>query len=206
MAVLLNRKERDRQLRKSDILTAAERIFALRGFYQATMQDIAKEAQYAIGTVYLYFKDKDSLYLSLLDEKLRDLFFIIEEEVKKVHDAEDKLKVFIRESLIFFEKNQDFFRIFLLEKSKGQAIKDAKFSSSTLVAQHMEFITGIVKMGQEQKIVRSDFNAGQMADILISIIMTVVFDWLKEPKDAKNLADTSRFILDMFMSGAEKKK
>jgi len=206
MAVLLNRKERDRQLRKSDILNAAERIFALRGFYQATMQDIAREAQYAIGTVYLYFKDKDSLYLSLLDEKLQDLFSIIEEEVKKVHDAEDKLKVFIRESLIFFEKNQDFFRIFLLEKSKGQAIKDAKFSRSALVTQHTEFITGLVKMGQEQKIIRSDFNAGQMADILISIIMTVVFDWLKEPKDAKNLTDTSKFILDMFMNGAEKKK
>jgi len=206
MTVLLSRKERDRQLRKSDILTAAERIFALRGFYQATMQDIAKEAQYAIGTVYLYFKDKDSLYLSLLDEKLRDLFFIIEEEVKKVHDAEDKLKVFIRESLIFFEKNQDFFRIFLLEKSKGQAIKDAKLSRSAVVMQHIEFATGLVKMGQEQKIIRSDFDASQMADILTSIIMTVVFDWLKESKDAKNLADTSKFILDMFMSGAEKKK
>jgi len=206
MTVLLSRKERDRQLRKTDILSAAERIFALKGFYQATMQDIAKDAQYAIGTVYLYFKDKDSLYLSLLDDKIQDLFSIIKEEVKKVHDAEDKIKVFIRESLVFFEKNQDFFRIFLLEKSKSEAIKDAKFSRSAVVKQHMEFAAGLVKMGQEQKIIRSDFDASQMADILTSILMTVVFEWLKEPKDAKNLTDTSKFILDMFMNGAEKKK
>ena len=65
-----NRKERDRQLRRTDILRASEHVFAQKGYDNATMQDIAKEAQYATGTVYLYFKDKEALYFSLLEEKI----------------------------------------------------------------------------------------------------------------------------------------
>ncbi len=59
---LLGRKERYRFLRKTDIIRAAEHVFALKGFHKATIQDIARQAQYATGTVYLYFEDKNSLY------------------------------------------------------------------------------------------------------------------------------------------------
>jgi len=54
----LSRKERDRRLRQEDILKTAEHIFAIKGYHEASIQDIAKEAQYAVGTVYLYFKTK----------------------------------------------------------------------------------------------------------------------------------------------------
>ena len=69
--VPLTRKERDRQLREQDILRAAEHVFATQGYHQATLQDIAKEAQYATGTIYLYFKDKEVLYLALLERKIQ---------------------------------------------------------------------------------------------------------------------------------------
>jgi len=83
----LTRKERDRQLRRSDILDAAGRIFARSGFENATIQDIAKEAQYAAGTVYLYFKDKESLYFSLLEEKLADIISLVKKKTSTVSDA-----------------------------------------------------------------------------------------------------------------------
>ena len=55
--IILSRKERDRLRRKSDILNAAEYVFVLKGCDKATMQNIAKKAEYSTGTVYLYFKD-----------------------------------------------------------------------------------------------------------------------------------------------------
>ena len=205
--IALTRKERDRQLRKSDILTAAERIFALKGFHDATIQDIAKEAQYATGTVYLYFKDKDSLYLSLVDDKMEGLLSIIKEEVRKVHDAEDKLRVFINETLAFFEKNQYFFRIFFSERSKPQVVKDAKFYKSSVILRHREFVVSLIKTGQEQNVIRNDFNPKQIADIFNSIFLTVIFGWLKEESgDTKNLRNMADFILDIFLSGVERKR
>ena len=206
-SVLLSRRQRDRLLRKSDILRAAEHVFALKGYYEATMQDIAKEAQYATGTVYLYFKDKDALYLSLVEQKYKDLLSILKEETAKAKSAREKLEIFIRENLSFFERNQNSFRIFFSERNKSQTIKVNKLHNLSIVMQHREFVTDLIKTSQDEDLVRNDFPAKQIADILISIFMSVVFNWLRdEAKSTKNLSRMSGFVLDMFLSGAGKNK
>jgi len=207
MRTNLTRKERDKQLRKADIMAAAERVFALKGYHEATMQDIAHEAQYATGTVYLYFKDKEMLYFSLLEEKMRNLTAVLKDKTAQVADAEDKLRIFIRESLNHFEKNQDFFRIFFSERTKGQILKEGKLSRSASMQQNKELVIELIKSSQQQKIIRNDFSAAQISDILGAIFMTVIFDWLKDSlKDKRQLEDTADFILDIFLSGAGRKK
>jgi AcrR family transcriptional regulator len=59
------RKERERERRRQQIMVAAKRVFTIKGFSKATMEDIAKEAELSPGTLYLYFKNKDELYASL---------------------------------------------------------------------------------------------------------------------------------------------
>jgi AcrR family transcriptional regulator len=201
----LSRKERDKQLRKADIMAAAERVFALKGYHNAAMQDIAREAQYATGTVYLYFKDKEMLYFSLLEEKMRHLTTTLKENTAQVADAEDKLRIFVQESLNSFEKNQDFFRIFFSERSKGQILKEGKISKSSVMAEHKEFVEELVSLGQKQKVIRNDFSAKQIADILAAIFMTVIFDWLKDGTKSKKLLETADFILGIFLKGVERR-
>jgi AcrR family transcriptional regulator len=59
------RKEREKERRRQQIIVAAKRVFSDRGFNRATMEDIAKEAELSPGTLYLYFKNKEELYASL---------------------------------------------------------------------------------------------------------------------------------------------
>ena len=59
------RKERERERRRQQIIVAAKRVFSAKGFTKATMEDIAKEAELSPGTIYIYFKNKDELYASL---------------------------------------------------------------------------------------------------------------------------------------------
>jgi AcrR family transcriptional regulator len=59
------RKERERERRRQQIIVAAKRAFSEKGFNRATMEDIAREAELSPGTLYLYFKNKDELYASL---------------------------------------------------------------------------------------------------------------------------------------------
>jgi len=194
-------------LRQADILKAAEHVFALKGYYEATMQDIAKEAQYATGTVYLYFKDKDALYLSLVEQKYKDLLAILKEETAKAHGAREKLGIFIQENLSFFERNQNSFRIFFSERNKSQTIKLSKLHDLPVVMQHREFVEDLIKSSQNEGLVRSDFSAKQITGVLIPVFMSVVFDWLKnETKSTKNLSHMSGFIMDMFLNGAGKNK
>jgi len=59
------RKERERERRRQQIMVAAKRVFSAKGFNKTTMEDIAKDAELSPGTLYLYFKNKDELYASL---------------------------------------------------------------------------------------------------------------------------------------------
>jgi AcrR family transcriptional regulator len=68
------RKEREKERRRQQIMVAAKRVFSDRGFTKATMEDIAQEAELSPGTLYLYFKNKDELYASL---SLRILHYLL---------------------------------------------------------------------------------------------------------------------------------
>ena len=59
------RKEREKERRKQQIIVAAKRVFSEKGFNKSTMEDIASEAELSPGTLYLYFKNKEELYASL---------------------------------------------------------------------------------------------------------------------------------------------
>ena len=59
------RKEREKERRRQQIIVAAKRVFSEKGFNKATMEDIAKEAELSPGTLYLYFRNKEELYASL---------------------------------------------------------------------------------------------------------------------------------------------
>ncbi len=171
---LLGRKERHRLLRKADIIQAAEHVFALKGFHKATIQDIARQAQYAIGTVYLYFEDKDSLYFSIVEEKIRGLLSILKSKAVQAKGAREKLEVFIFESLRFFEKNKDFFRIFVQEEGRW-AIK-SRLAKSAIARKRKDFLIELIKQAQSEGLIRNDAEAAQISDILQSVIISFVFN------------------------------
>ena len=56
------RKQRERERRRQQIIVAAKRVFSEKGFSKSTMEDIAREAELSPGTLYLYFKNKDKVY------------------------------------------------------------------------------------------------------------------------------------------------
>jgi len=67
------RKEREKERRRQQIIVAAKRVFTKKGLSKTTMEDIAKESELSPGTLYLYFKNKEELYASL---SLRILQFL----------------------------------------------------------------------------------------------------------------------------------
>ncbi len=61
----LSRREREKQQRESEIVSAAERVFYLKGYNDASMDEIAREAEFAKGTIYQYFTGKEDLYFAV---------------------------------------------------------------------------------------------------------------------------------------------
>ena len=71
---IAERKKKEKERRRQQILVAAKRVFSIKGFSKATMEDIAREAELSPGTLYIYFKNKEDLYASL---SLRILQFLV---------------------------------------------------------------------------------------------------------------------------------
>ena len=86
------RKQRERERRRQQIIVAAKRVFSEKGFSKSTMEDIAREAELSPGTLYLYFKNKDELYASLSLRILQYLNIRLE-DVKKEKDMDPRKKI-----------------------------------------------------------------------------------------------------------------
>ena len=202
--VLLDRKQRHRLLRKTDIIRAAEHVFALKGFHKATIQDIARQAQYATGTVYLYFEDKNSLYFSIVVEKIKRLLYILKLKTGQVTGARKKLETAIYESLNFFQKENDFFRILIQEESHWTIRR--RMAKSAVTQDRRDFLISLIKETQAEGLIRKDLQPRQIYDILEGIITASIFSLLEEEaSQAKDLKGMVGTIMDLFLNGVKKK-
>jgi AcrR family transcriptional regulator len=202
-----NRKERDKLLRRSDILNAAERVFAAKGYHKATIQDIAGEAQYAVGTIYQYFEDKEVLYLDLIEGKITGLMSAVKKEVDKTEDAKEKIEVLVRQHLMYFEENQDFFRIYFSERGGLRwAMKDRISRSSVdKFVKYLDYIAELLKEAQEKSLVRKDLETERLAYVLASMLNAVVIPWLKGACKKEKITGMTDFILDVLFRGVEQR-
>lgn len=108
----LEARQRDkRQL----ILDAAATIFAEMGYQKARIQDIAKLAGVADGTIYQYFRNKQEILFTLPIEKTKDLISIQKEHLSGIKSSDFRLKVLITDYLRFFDANKDYSSIVLFE-------------------------------------------------------------------------------------------
>ena len=109
----LTRKERDRLLRENDFLDAAERLFAESGYDSTSMEDIAREAEYATGTVYRYFSSKETLYNRILLRKGSALFEAVKQSLEEEKSPMHQLAAIIHKEIDFFYDNAEFMRIYM---------------------------------------------------------------------------------------------
>ena len=111
-----SRKGREYLVRRAEILRAAEKLFAEKGFHGTTILDLAKLSEFSVGTLYNFFKTKEEVYYTLLIEKL-DLFQSkLGTEIKQHSTGLAQILAIIEASVKFFQENQDFFRIFIQER------------------------------------------------------------------------------------------
>ena len=89
------RKEKERRIRKDDIVDAAERVFFAKGFERATMDDVAAEAEFSKRTLYTYFPGKEQLYMAFMLRAFQTLNKLIQNNMteKASKNGIEKLKI-----------------------------------------------------------------------------------------------------------------
>ncbi len=96
------------EIRKGQILNAAEKIFAQKGYHDATISDVAREAKVSEATIYEYFPSKEELLFSIPGETVRKAKDRIEFMLQFIRGASNRLRAVIYHYLWFYETNPDY--------------------------------------------------------------------------------------------------
>jgi TetR/AcrR family fatty acid metabolism transcriptional regulator len=134
---------------KTKIIHAALKVFAKKGFFEATVDDIAKAAGVAKGTIYLYFNDKSSIYFSSIDEHFTEILQFISDIEKRGISSDQKLREIALEMLDYMHHIHTSSPIFFIEDKhfSDKMMKDLRAAIWPKVDQLIMKIGHIVRKG-----------------------------------------------------------
>ena len=193
------RKEREKERRRQQIMVAAKRVFSDSGFNKATMEDIAQEAELSPGTLYLYFKNKEELYASLSLRILQYLLIRVEHvNEEKDSGPEEKLKSLVDAMYDVYE----FDPLIIINMFYLQSSETLKNLSPQLMSEIKELsrkslgsIAQIFKEGVDQGIF-VDRHPLALADTFWSLFSGVVL-WLTSKRIINEKKDYLKQTLDV---------
>jgi AcrR family transcriptional regulator len=163
------RKEREKEQRRQEIISAAEKVFFKKGIDNATMDDVADQVELSKATLYLYFSSKDEIYSAIFSKSQEKLFRSIKNATDKITNTRDKINTFISTFISFQKKNPDYFEAFFyfLTKDTGQDEKDCYTKDRRNSGK--DFLNDwaqLVQKGKKEKLIRENLN-----DIPVALIL-----------------------------------
>ena len=199
----IGRKEREYLAHREEILLAAEKVFAAKGFFSTTMSDIAREAEFGTGTLYKYFKSKEELYFTLIDEKVEEINGPVKAELSQKTPAVERIKKVLGLQFEFFERNRDFFRIYTSEQSRFEwTVKDelGKDLHEKMVA-YIHILAEVMRQGIEEGEFRP-MNPMDLAHALVGIVNSFIFEWMIS-REFYPLISKLDTVLEIFLGGVD---
>jgi TetR/AcrR family fatty acid metabolism transcriptional regulator len=199
-AILKTKKDVVTEFRTAGILEAARKVFAKRGFNDATVDEIAAAAGVAKGTIYLYYESKRDIYFAALKFGIEQMYSALDQRLKNASTPEDKLRTVISVKLTYCDDNRDFFKIYYSELGNiciHPGTIDSEFKA--LYLQQAKVVESILKEGARKKIlrpVRAEQAAFAISDIIRGAVTQRVLGWSKS-----TIAQDVDFIFDLIWKG-----
>lgn len=169
------RKEREKQQRKNDIIDAAERLFFKHGFENVSMDQIARESELAKGTLYLYFKSREDLHYSIVNRVLEMLSKVLQRDYDKHASGAENLINLGKSYIAFSTQYPDHIRaIMMFDSSKFEKLETNQSLKILEPDSPLMLLIHIIRKGQMDGSVRKDIPDRELALILWSHLASVL--------------------------------
>jgi len=180
------------------ILRAAIKVFASRGFFQSKVADVAQAAGVADGTVYLYFKSKDDLLISIFNETMDDVIAKSRGELQKIEDPVERLRKIASLHLAWLGQDRQLAVVFQVELR--QSTKFMEEFSTTRLAEYFELIREVIVEGQAKGIFRKEVQPQVATKVFFGALDEMVTNWILSRKRYA-LETMVRPVLDILIRG-----
>ncbi len=190
---------KERSNRKYEaILRAAIKVFARNGFFNSKVSDVAAEAGVADGTVYLYFKNKDDILVSIFNNYMEDALARGRARLSDIEDPVEKLRSIIHAHLDGLGRDRDLAVVFQVELRSSTKFMEQ--FSATKVAEYLELIRSVIEEGQRKGSFRRKLNTQIVAKVLFGMLDEMATNWVLSKK-RYSLASTADTVIDVFLNG-----
>lgn len=183
------------------ILDAAVEVFAAQGFHRSRVSDIARRAEIADGTIYLYFKSKDDVLISVFEERMGELIEDARAFVSEAQDPRERLRRFARFHVAMAEQNRSLAAVFLVEiRLSNRFMKDYQ---PQRLKEYLDLIGEIVEDGQRAGVFRPDVNPIVVRRAFFGALDETAMQWILTPGSRRRyrLEPTAEEITEIFIRG-----
>lgn len=179
----LSRREREKLWQRREMLTAAIGLFSEKGFHNISMQEIAKKSEFAIGTLYKFFKNKEDLYRSIIMEQADMFHEALTRALEEDDDEIDKLRNYVRIKGTVFMDNVSVVRLYFAE-TRGASF-NIKAGMDKEIRQDYEVLlqklARVFEAGIHKKRFQQIAEPYHLAVSLDSLTNTFLHLWLEAP-------------------------
>jgi TetR/AcrR family transcriptional regulator, fatty acid metabolism regulator protein len=180
------------------IIEAAVRVFARRGYYNSRVSDIAREAGIAAGTIYLYFKTKDEILVTLFRDKMAEFVDSLRKAIAGERDAASKVRTLVRLHFSLLEKDPELAEVLQVELRQGQ--KFFRGASGQEIGAYFALIGSVLGEGVGEGRFRSSLSVKVATKMLFGAMDQMATSWVLG-KRGYRLADTADAVAEIFLQG-----
>jgi TetR/AcrR family fatty acid metabolism transcriptional regulator len=188
--------------KRERILASAMRVFADKGFFGAKVSDIADAAGVADGTIYLYFKSKDDLLISLFEEQMLRVNDELSRAMAGADDAPEKLRRFIHAYMDLVAENRHAAEVITIELR--QSAKFMKEYKNPRFAEFLKSLAAVIDEGQKVGTLRGGMPAPVAARALFGLLDELALMWVTARGDRLDIRKVADWIGDLVLQGLVK--
>jgi TetR/AcrR family fatty acid metabolism transcriptional regulator len=185
--------------KRERILQAAVKVFARSGFHATRVSEVAKAAGVADGTIYLYFDSKESLLVSLFEDRVEKLLTFMREELPKKPDAPARLRAVIDMQLGLLEGERDLAEVITV--ILRQSTRLMKEFAAPRFTEYLDAIAKIVAEGQSSGAFRQDVSPHIAARAVFGALDGITLTWALGRAEAGALNRAAGQLADVFLRG-----
>jgi TetR/AcrR family transcriptional regulator len=199
---MLPRRERERIARRNEIFAAALDLFSEKGYHNVSMHEIAEKAEFAIGTLYKFFENKEALYKALVMEQADKFHRALTQAIEGARDEIEKIRNYVRAKGEIFRANVSIIRLYFAE-TRGASFNimaGLDFEIRERYGQFLETLASVFASGMERKRFKKIADPYHLAVAIESLTNAFLFLWVEAP-DRHPYPEDPDVILDILFKG-----
>ena len=193
----------DRTDKRDALLRAAIDTFAARGFFNAQVADVARSAGVAAGTVYLYFRGKDDLLISIFERTMKEAIADGRRSVDALTDPVERLREIARLHLGRLGRDRALAVVFQVELR--QSTKFMERFSSTQLREYLGIIRSVIADGQARGVFRGAISPTLAAKLFFGALDEMATNWILSRRKY-TLASEADAIVELFVGGLAQRR